>query len=169
MKNIIKWFGIIAGASLAGVLLPALYCNVADTIRHNRKLERMKEAFSSLRHPAGTARITLKKKVGLLSGNGNHCDYFVGELRSYSGDTNAVGEWYKGLKVKGPDGSLYGLDVLFLKDGDFTDPDAGWRLPYCCDEPSEWGYETESWRKDFYIVFCFLGGFEESGGDWRCR
>jgi hypothetical protein len=169
MKKTIKWICIVVGSGLAGLLLAMLYPTVADTIRHNRKLEIMHQSFSSLGHPAGTSSIARQKKVGLLSGQGNHCDYFVGELRSYTGETNIVREWYRRLTISGPDQRRYDLDILFLKDGSFTDPDAGWKLPNCCDESREWLYRTEDRKNDFYLVFCLLVGFEEPGGDWRCR
>ena len=42
-------------------------------------------ALQSLSHPTGTMRLGMARKVGLLAGNGNHCDFFSGEVRSFAG------------------------------------------------------------------------------------
>jgi hypothetical protein len=49
---------------------------------HDRRLDELKAAFEKLEHPPGSRQLAFESQLGLLQGNGNHCDYFVGALRA---------------------------------------------------------------------------------------
>ena len=49
---------------------------------HDRRLDEMKVTFEKLEHPPGSRQLAFEAQLGLLQGNGNHCDYFVGALRA---------------------------------------------------------------------------------------
>ena len=49
---------------------------------HDRRLEQLEQVFAKLQHPPGSRELAFESELGLLQGNGNHCDYFVGALRA---------------------------------------------------------------------------------------
>lgn len=72
-----------APAWFVTVLVPAvlmLMC-LSPCLPHDLRLRRLKSEYSKLAHPAGSRVLEARSELGLLEGNGNHCDYFVGELR----------------------------------------------------------------------------------------
>lgn len=86
-----------AAVVLSAVLLAlgSVGYTVPGCYDHDRQLRALRRDFARLRHPPGTRLIGSKAVVGLLSGNGNHCDYFVGDLRTSAGLTrDALRHWY---------------------------------------------------------------------------
>ncbi|MFT3711691.1 MAG: hypothetical protein QM817_28980 [Archangium sp.] len=83
-------------ASIIGLVLLALFslC-VSPCLPHDLKLVRMKRQFRELPHPPSRV-LAFEADLGLLEGNGNHCDYFVGELRASKLDAVAMAKAYDG-------------------------------------------------------------------------
>ncbi len=63
---------------------------------HDFRLRQMKRDFARLSHPAGSRVLESRSDLGLLEGNGNHCDYFVGELRVAPLSAEALQAFYDG-------------------------------------------------------------------------
>jgi hypothetical protein len=55
---------------------------LSPCLPHDLKLVQVKKQYRALSHPAASRAIAFEADLGLLEGNGNHCDYFVGELRA---------------------------------------------------------------------------------------
>lgn len=51
-----------------------------DFVTNNRHLNQMKHSLATLPLPPQTEQLATRSAVGLLSGNGNHCDFFVGTI-----------------------------------------------------------------------------------------
>jgi hypothetical protein len=72
-----RWFNIIARAIVALLLIVTVFPFARDTISHDLGLRHMAKSFSVIEHPDGSTHVETFTAVGLLAGNGNHCDYFV--------------------------------------------------------------------------------------------
>jgi hypothetical protein len=72
----------VRAASIIGLVVLALVslC-IAPCVPHSLKLTRLERKYRGLQHPPSRA-LAYESDLGLLEGNGNHCDYFVGELRA---------------------------------------------------------------------------------------
>jgi hypothetical protein len=136
---------------------------IGDTMAHDRKLRRYQAALRAAPHPGGTLLVSAEKRVGLFVGNGHHCDYFVGELRQYSGSRQEIEEFYAGVSIEehGP------VSLLFVENGQFSGP-ARWTLPPRLDELSEWSVSPVELQIDVYLVYVLAPGFEP-GHDIRCH
>ena len=69
---------------------------LSPCLPHDFRLRQMKRDFARLSHPAGSRVLAARSKLGLLEGNGSHCDYFVGELRVAPLDVEALQAFYEG-------------------------------------------------------------------------
>jgi len=134
---------------------------IVDRIRHDLKLAGMALAWRRISHPPGTTPIADERRVGLLWGNGNHCDYFVGELRTYKGGREAILQHYDGKTV---DGGY--VRVVFVEDGEFGEMDR-WAMPYGLRTLSDWG-STLPDDASLYIAFA-SDILDDPGFDFRCH
>lgn len=113
--------------SMAGVCLLAcgLVCTpiVKDVLIHDYALYQYSQTIHCLEYPENTIVLSSKKQVGLFSGSGDQCNYFVGKLRWYTGDRHAIESFY--LPQQEADSRV---GVLFVGNGEFPD-NASWWLP----------------------------------------
>ncbi len=136
---------------------------IGDTMAHDRKLRRYQAALNEAQHPGDTSLIRAEKRVGLFAGNGNHCDYFVGELRRYSGSRQEIKEFYAGVSIEG-----HGpVELLFVENGQFPEL-ARQTLPHKLDELAEWSVSAAELRAGVYLVYVLAPGFD-AGYDIRCH
>jgi len=136
---------------------------IGDTMAHDRKLRRYQAALNEAQHPDDTSLIRAEKRVGLYAGNGNHCDYFVGELRRYAGSRQEIEAFYAGVSIE-----EYGLvELLFVEDGRFPEQ-ARQTLPPKLDELAEWSASAAELQADVYLVYVLVPGFD-AGYDIRCH
>ena len=157
-KSILLWVGYIL--LLACVVLP--FPIYKDYLVHEFKLYREVWAFHQLKHPAGTSQIAFQKYLGLYLGNGNHCDYFVGELRQYTGDRKSVENFYAGKVVDN-----LGVSVAFADNADFLDELRQSDLPFRFDALPLSSESTSPVPDHLYIVYIFDMDFDP-GWDIRC-
>jgi hypothetical protein len=136
-----------------------------DVVKNNLKLYRLADNFQSIQHYPHSQKVLSKRAVGLLRGNGNHCDFFVGQLRQYEGNKEDVKEFYPQWKDE-IGGNYVGL--VFLENSKFTDEDAYWNLPYDMNEESYWIGEVEDENERYFIVY-FLDVGNEPRFDIRCH
>src|SRR5687768_14940401 len=69
---------------------------------HDSNLRALHKSFQEIKHPTGTTHIVSYQELGLLAGNSNHCDYFVAEMRNYSGSKKQIINAYKRTRVWNP-------------------------------------------------------------------
>jgi hypothetical protein len=132
-----------------------------DFLLHDYTLSREAAAFRTLKHPAGTSRISLKQYLGLYLGNGNHCDYFVGELRRYSGEPQAIRDFYSGLRV-----ADLGVNLMFIDASGFSERQM-WALPSRLDVLSQWLKFPLPEDARLYLLYIFDIDLDP-GWDLRC-
>ncbi|HEX8235592.1 MAG TPA: hypothetical protein VF600_06515 [Abditibacteriaceae bacterium] len=71
---------------------------------HDVSLWQLSRSLTSVKHPPNTNRVAFMKNLGLLVANGNHSDYFVAEMRSYSSNLSprAIERFYQGTNIWNP-------------------------------------------------------------------
>jgi hypothetical protein len=146
---------------LAGLLLLLFLAGIPQ---HEWRAWKLSEALATVPHPADTSLVVARRKVGLLVGNGNHCDFFAGELRSFTGTREQLQAFYTGKEVPSPLGSYpEEVRIAFFDSGKERPVD----LPYDFAEPEKWG-APRSQADQFYVVYLFNGG-HDTGMDIRCH
>jgi hypothetical protein len=68
---------------------------VPDVLRNNQHLEELKLALEAVPTPPDTERLVTRTAVGLLIGNSNHCDFFVGSLYRSACTPDSIREHYE--------------------------------------------------------------------------
>ncbi len=84
---------------------------------NSRALGDFARQLNSRGHPDGTKELTSWAKIGVLFGNGNHCDFSVGQVRQYEGEADRVADFYHRMPLKYPGGGTTGAGVFFPKAG----------------------------------------------------
>lgn len=144
----------------------SLCCGVfslPDTFTHNQKLASYVAAFQKIDHPLDTSHISFRSKVGLLAGNGNHCDYFVGEMRRFAGERQVIIDFYEGQEVGGEP-----LFVEFVENGEFPRETSLWSLPGGLNNPHNWLDSPSVSLENVYVVYMLIVG-DDAGLDIRCH
>jgi len=138
---------------------------VHDTALNSRRLHQFEKGIMSVDHPFDTELIASRARVGLLIGSGNHCDYFVGELRSYRGPKEALVANYSNQSVHNPvTGRAEKLTLVFLEDG--VIPRNAY-LPDSLKHLEAWGEDCRSVPLQSYLVYLFRS--YQANADVRCH
>lgn len=133
---------------------------MGDTLANNRNMNELKRIFQDLKHYQGVEIIDKKDMFGLLVGNGNHCDYFVGQLCKYTGEFDKAEKYYSGLEFIWPmDNQKDKFSIIHPVDGKFN----AW-LPYDADELIFWKHNNE---KKVFLLYVFRSC--EANNDLRCH
>ncbi len=74
---------------------------VGTTLYNNFRLWRFERNFAALSHPPQSKFVARTNEVGLF-GNGNHCDFLVAEVRSFTGSRKAVRNFYRSTRIAVP-------------------------------------------------------------------
>ena len=155
----------IAVGVIVGALCLCICCIAAVPLRdmaaNNLQLRRYERAFGNLGHPSATTVIASRSAVGLLSGNSNHCDFFVGEMRRYSGDPHRVLAYYAHRQV-----ANHTVSVAFVTGGELAEPGL-WFLPQNLRHPAQWLGHPAGASDQLYIVLVLDVG-HDPGWDLRC-
>jgi len=93
-----------------------------DYLDDNFSLYQNVKAFRQLKHPSDTSRISFKKYLGLLLGNGNHCDSFIGEPRRYGGEQQTIESYYDSTTIADDQG----MGIIFIESGEFPEESLYW-------------------------------------------
>ncbi|MCE5322729.1 hypothetical protein LLG46_05350 [bacterium] len=129
---------------------------------HDWNLMRLRHRFLRIEHPAGTKLVMKKSDLGLLIAASNHMDYFVGEMRSYSGSQARIRRFYSNKTIWNPiAGRRYDIQVLFPDELDklrARDPVVlEFEIPRPALEMAKnWSNKN---RNHFYIVYVFDPGY----------
>jgi len=161
MRQAAKWVGML----LAFYLLCLLLCGIvffSSILTHNRELAQYAIDFEKIEHPANTSSVSFNRAVGLLSGNGNHCDYFVGEMRRFTGERQELVIFYADQEVAGKS-----VRIEFVENGEFARLDR-WSLPNGLDHPQGWLKSSTDSLNNLYVVYVLDVGYEP-GFDIRCH
>jgi hypothetical protein len=165
-RKVIAWLLLlIPSVLLIGLIVFFLG---SDHFTNSRHLRRIKAQLAALPLPPQTQRLANKSALGILGGNGNHCDYFVGSLFRSSLAPAAIQQHYAGRTFHNPVTSAreqFKVSILATPN-DFNSRIV-W-LPDSMDRPEAWGVSAQ----DFTLGTMFLVSFFESyraNDDCRCH
>lgn len=165
-----RFAGIVFSLIGTGVLIALVHVGLfevgpfnPDRRSNDLELEAIEKVFNGLPHPPGSELMSRRSRVGLLFGNGNHCDFFIGEIRRHLGTAEQITNHYKVLSLSNPaDGSPLILDVQPV-----TENTLDWRrVPHDLLTLDDWGI-VRSNLTGLYIVTGYAQGGAK--GDWRCH
>lgn len=128
------------------------------SFRHDVALWRVAQRFEHLHHPAGSTLISETKNLGLLSGNGNHCDYLVAQLRTSGLKASEIASFYERQEKSNP--AIIGEHpfLAFPSTGEWDDD--------LFIDDSNFRKAMDKAGKDAYVVFFLDNG--DPGLDMRC-
>ena len=136
---------------------------IIDASINSHNLDLMKKRIEALPHPDQSEPVLTHSRVGLLIGNGNHCDYFVGHVRSFDGNKDLIQNHYSNFTFLNPVTERYeDWDILFFDDASL--PDA--YLPYEFDSLRAWQVKEYDLTK-LYALSIFRS--YDANSDPRCH
>jgi hypothetical protein len=96
--------------------------SLPDVLANNKRLNHLDQEFLLIKHPESTEYIKREKRMGLLDGNSNHCDYFVGELRTYNDSKEHICQFYQDITIRDQSNTKFapGLWVEFPKSSEIS-------------------------------------------------
>jgi hypothetical protein len=162
--------GIVFSLIGTGVLIAIVHVSLfvigpfnPERRQNDQELAAIEKAFVSLPHPVGSELLSRMSRTGLLFGNGNHCDFFIGEIRRYSGSADQLHKHYQSLSLANPtDGSPVFLDVQSV-----TETTLDWRrVPDELLNLEDWGIVHSNLTGLYIVTGHAQGG---ASGDWRCH
>ena len=145
----------VVGFAVLVVALPA-GCN-------SYRLARIERGVVNLPHPAGTEPLRTFSALGILTGNGNHCDYFVGHARWHTSTQEQVEAFYDGTSFYNPVSGRYeSVEVTwFGVDGELS----GF-LPSDYESTVDWQLGEEK-QSNVYVLVVMRS--YEPNADPRCH
>jgi hypothetical protein len=165
MQTILKIF-IFLTIGVIGVFLSPL---ITDPLSNNRKLRKLEHAFQDIQHPEGTVILSTRSDIGILSGNGNHCDFFVGSIINVPEGIN-IKDSYENQQIPVPfEDSSVSLDIESCMSPTLSDL-RRFEVPtsiYHLSTFSQWGIEKPSNLEHVYVISVFLN--QRHNADFRCH
>ncbi len=150
---------------LFGITLVLFGPCVYSRYLNNYRLSQFENGLSQVNHPQGSKLLARRSAVGLLIGNSNHCDYFVGEIRSCDLPREQIQKYYADLSIINPiNGNLLSLNILFVGTNGFPDDAI---LPYGYEDLADWGLEIHNETGTIYLLSTFFTWIANS--DMRCH
>ncbi|WP_395746257.1 hypothetical protein [Prosthecobacter sp.] len=147
-------------------ILAVLYSFCKDAIINDLRLWELTKQLDSLPQPPNTMRISTNSAVGLLQGNGNHCDFFAGAVYRSQSSADAILQHYKGRQFQNPmSGENEDWDITILKDKNSF---ASIWLPYDFDHSEVWGLTAESYSAATLYLVCAMRSYH-ANDDFRCH
>ena len=139
--RLIRVLGIVFGTLVLLIAAPAA-CN-------SYRLSVLRSRVEGLPHPEGTEPLTTYSELGILSGNGNHCDYFVGHLRAHTSARESIDRFYKGTSFVNPvSGESESVRLVWFPDDGELDE----FLPYDFDRVHDWDLAGRAASEVYAVV-----------------
>lgn len=139
-------------------------------LKHDFYLWQLQHSVATINNPPRTKRIASTKDLGLLAGNGNHCDYFVAQLRSFpeSMSPKQIQNFYKNTKIWNPLNRQYEIiSVGIIKDGKIESNEDWTGIGKFLQEHFHERLPNKLTNQRLYFVFFFDGGYDTTC-DIRC-
>jgi len=123
---------VICVLTVAGPSVTRLLQSISNDLIGKEKLQELETAFQGIQHPAGTEHVSTRSLTGAFTGQEQGCDFFVGEIRSYSGGQDIVLSAYRDQKV-----SENPLRTLVLQKGQIPSQESS-ALPESLNDLADW-------------------------------
>lgn len=143
---------------------------IVNMLLNNATLRTFERHFTAVAHPASSESLATSSRTGNLGCASNHCDYFVGNLRSTSLSREALLAHYGNMTIPSPPDPYFEepteIQLWFFEK----------EVPECEPEVDRLFNEPENWRVDLseyadktlYIAFAEAAG-APPGADIRCH
>ncbi len=104
-------------------------CIGVGRLSNNIGLQKLSAQFESISHPVNSKPLERMTDIGILAGNGNHCDFIVAELRKYEGSRDDIEQAYADQTVPGFTPGYNAYVELYFAEDEYTDvwPLRQWR------------------------------------------
>ena len=143
----------LAGLCLIGVFWGSVIGNVYFT--NNQILDEYKQAFRKIPHPLYTSKVAFKSLVVRPPGSGSHCYYFIGEVRSFSGDQAKIKAFYGEEQIQ----------LQFFEHGQLNRFPYGW-----LSQLAEWEISKVDSGENYYLIYTLNSRIDDyTSIDFRCN
>jgi hypothetical protein len=140
-------------------------------IRDNRLLGHVRTEYAGVKHPASSSALESFSQLGIAAGgNGNHCDYLVGDIRESDDSPDQIKAHYSAFSfpMLDPQNSQWatGEPVSLTVEFPGSPENTGvlrWDIPDALAKA-----RAKQRKKTLYVVYLLDGGYEPNG-DWRCH
>ena len=146
----------IGCGTIALILLFGLcYFSWSQRFIHDWYLWQFARSYSHITHPPTTQHVKSYKQLGLLIGNGNHIDLFVGEVRSYSGSCQQIIDWYDSRDVPSQlaHGERVPIEIVFVDNNRISSSESDYLRPFPIGEIVRDIGSSHSTNLHYYIVY----------------
>lgn len=156
-------FVIVSGVALAVYMFFVVMVAMSDMDSHNRSLNMFEEQFGRLEHPSSTTAVSQQSKLGSLESWEVQCDYFIGELRQFSGSKkDVVSAYAHSGRIRDAQ-----VNVAFLAGDKFVPAKSLDALPEELEKISDWEVPAGADPGSLYLVYIYSIG-NKAGLDLRC-
>lgn len=143
----------LAGLCLIGVFWGSVIGRVYSA--NNQILDEYEQAFRETAHPLDTSKVAFKSRVMRPPGNGSHCYYLVGEVRSFSGDQAKIKAFYSGNQIQ----------LQFFEHGQLNKFSYSW-----LSQAVDWEIPKMNFSENYYLIYTLNSRFEDyTSLDLRCN
>lgn len=152
-------------ACCVGLLLPIVLLFTAEIPIHNWTLQRFSGSLAAMQHSPESTLVQTLNDVGNFGPTGNQCEYFIAQVRCYTGPKKRIQDLYEGAKLKSPvTGFWKPVQLGFIENGAVQN---GESLPTQYRNPQSWAIPSGTMCPKLFIVFARDGG-HDPGLDYRC-
>lgn len=143
----------LASLCLIGVFWGSVIGEVYST--NNQILDEYEQAFCETTHPLDTSKVAFKSLVMRPPGNGSHCYYLVGEVRSFSGNQTRIKAFYSEKQIQ----------LQFFEHGQLD------RFPYSwLSQLADWEISKMNSSENYYLVYTLNPRIDDyTSLDFRCN
>ncbi len=159
----IKWSVCVAASCLLFALLGPC---ARDSFNNSWNLGKIQKALREIPIPSNTQRLASNSAVGLLVGNGNHCDFFAGEIFRSELPADAILQHYTNRLILNPvtsDKEEIGVRILT----NATQLSSLW-LPDRFTHPDAWGVSTDTFSNATIYLVSVMRSYD-ANHDVRCH
>lgn len=149
---------ILAVMPLAGLCLIGIFFGFATGKIYsvnNQILSEYEQAFRETAHPLDTSEVAFKRLVTRPPGNGSHCFYFVGEVRSFLGDQARIEAFYADKQTR----------LQFFENGQLS------KFPYSwLRQLTDWEISKTNSSENYYLIYTLNSRMDDyTSLDLRCH
>ena len=157
LRQLLYFFLFVLGLAYTVVYVVFIVPFAWFSISNDIKLKKMDIQLSQIKHPVGTSLISTRGAIGVLWGNSDHCDFYVGEMRQFDSNRQKVLDFYHD-----PD-----INIAFIENKTMPDGFTTFDVPHELNTFADWGISTADVPENLYLVYIF-DGFGDVGLDFRC-
>jgi hypothetical protein len=149
------------------LLLGLLFAScVPDYFTNNRQLHQIENALTAIPIPPQTQRLVTRSAVGLLVGNGNHCDFFAGTVFRSSSPPDLVRQHYAGRTFLNPvTGKKEQVDAMIVSNVEAWNSQS---LPASYESLQGWDLSPQKLSEGTVFLVSIMRSYK-ANNDCRCH